>query len=230
MVEAGLDHSAIQESKQPNYLKRVIIILPVLFPLLLVIYAIYTYGYNSLLNGTSNELTEAWILTFASMIFLALNGFLFALVAGADESQEKGFAKLGAGIQTIKENFANLLTTSILFFVVTTVGLFMLIIPGLIAAIAFYLYPFVVIKEKKKNFGALKRSASIVKKGWFRTLVWIGFYYLLFIVIGVTVYMVIPAIGEAAGETLAGAFVLPFEAMTFYLLYKKLKTKLAEGL
>ncbi|PYZ96813.1 hypothetical protein CR205_14125 [Alteribacter lacisalsi] len=227
MTEAA--HAFEEKESTPkakrSYWGSVLKILPAVLPPVLLIYALFVVGYNSFLTPGMGETAEATVLTISSLLFLSLNGFLFAFIYGADKSNSGFAGKLKEGARTVGAHFGPLLSTSILFFVLIVAGTIMFIVPALIMIILFYLYPFVVIEENKKNFEALKGSAALVKKGWLRVMGWIILFYVSFLFAATVVSELAPAYGEQAGEIIGGAVVLPFEALLFYFVYKKLKAK-----
>ncbi|TMW70684.1 hypothetical protein [Alteribacter natronophilus] len=224
-----LDSKDVPTNKtESSYWKRAFSVLPAALPLMLVIYALYTLAYSSFLTPGIGEVAESLILTIASFVFLALNGFLFAFVYGADRSREGIMGKMKDGIAAVKDNFGALLSTSVLFLLLTVIGMTFLFIPGILAVIFFYLFPYTVVEQKKRNFEALKESARLVRHGFFRVTAWILVFYAAFLFAAVTVAMLVPEYGERFGDVIGGAVVLPFEALLFYFLYKKLRQKREE--
>ena len=104
-----------------------------------------------------------------------------------------------------------------------TIGMILLIIPGIIFAVWFVLANYALIVEGKKGSNALSRSKELVKGNWWSVFGRILFMGLIGIVVG-AVLGAVPLIGPLASNLL----LTPFSIVYFFMLYKDLKEEESE--
>jgi len=106
---------------------------------------------------------------------------------------------------------------SILVGFITMLGFFLLIIPGIIFSIWFYLTSYALVFEEKKGMKALLRSKELIKGYWFKV-----FWKLLAlnIIILLIIYIIsfIPII-----KNIVYLFIAPFSVIFSFLIYENLK-------
>lgn len=132
-----------------------------------------------------------------------------------------------AAYRSVTPYFWSYIWLATLLTLVTTGGLILLIIPGIIFAIWFSLSYFVLLLEDIRGVEAMKRSKAYVKGKW-----WAVFGRLMFlIVVGFIVSVVldfiahglasgIENIGRSIVTLLANAVIIPVAVAYSYLLYK----------
>lgn len=111
-------------------------------------------SYNTLLSVVI--LTFSWVLSGIASVF-----FLKVLLAMID----KKFTSIRAYKEYIpsQKTVISVLLASLLFVLSIVAGIFMMIVPGVIAAIAFIFYPYFVIERGMGPVAALKASAALTK-------------------------------------------------------------------
>ena len=78
-------------------------------------------------------------------------------------SAEEGRAPDPAEIRPTLSSYVEFLLGSIAYWVIVTIGLVLLVVPGVIWAVRFGLFPFFIIDQKMDTLAALKRSYSTVR-------------------------------------------------------------------
>lgn len=78
-------------------------------------------------------------------------------------SVEEGRAPDPAEVRPTLSHYLEYLLASIVYSVIVAVGLLLLIVPGVIWAVRFGLYPFFIIDQKLDTMAALKRSNAVVR-------------------------------------------------------------------
>ncbi len=149
----------------------------------------------------------AWILTYLAMVISVLAVFIVAsaiinvvpngiAVKYVSNQLERGHMDVGRRSIPFSPKIPSLLLASLITGALTALGLVLLVIPGIMAAIIFSLTVQVIMMEHLGVFESLKRSRKIVAGQWGKT-----FVVLLSV-------FIITFIMQASGET-AGSFFDP---------------------
>jgi len=123
--------------------------------------------------------------------------------------------------------FGSLLMTVILVNIIVTLGLLLLILPGIFLGVQFFFVPYIVIWEGINGWSALKRSREYVKGYWWqvfgRNLAASALYFVVAFSISLLLTLIF---GSALGAQLANvvwAILFPLYLIYVYLIYKKLR-------
>lgn len=109
-----------------------------------------------------------------------------------------------------KTIFLKYFSANIIYFVMVALGTLLFIVPGIILAIMFGFYPYIMIEEKTGIIDSFKRSASITS----------GYKWPLF---GLQLILILANTVSARIFTPALLFTLPFISLTWVFAYRKLK-------
>jgi hypothetical protein len=197
----------------------------------LVGFAAIVSGFGALLNAIVVELgltglILSLVLFLPSIIVSALlSGMFTVLIADVrDGVQDKSFGEIFA---VVVPKLVPLILTSILVGLAVILGFVLLIIPGIIALVWFYLSSVVVVLEDKYYTDAMGRSRELVS-GFFWPALGLGIITILIAAItqgiigGVVGAIFSGTLGAFIGTTLAGAIVQPFTASVPVLAYYQL--------
>jgi hypothetical protein len=91
------------------------------------------------------------------------------LIKSASDIIEKGKTSLSSSFKFVVSKLSSILVASLIVGILTMLGLLLLIIPGIIIAIMFYLVIPVIIIEKKGALDSLTRSRELVSSRWLKT-------------------------------------------------------------
>jgi hypothetical protein len=91
------------------------------------------------------------------------------LIKSASDIIENGKASLSSSFKFIVSKLSSILVASLIVGILTMLGLLLLIIPGIIIAIMFYLVIPVIVVEQKGAFESLTRSRALVSNRWLKT-------------------------------------------------------------
>jgi hypothetical protein len=133
------------------------------------------------------------------------------------------------------ESFAPMFLAVLLAALGVTLGLLMLIVPGVFLAITFYFVPQAVVLEGARDTKALRASAELVRGFWWRT-----FGVVLVVnLIGLLISLILgtpfvrlaesqdQAVWQLVGTMLTATITMPFTALASVLLYFDLKARRA---
>ena len=166
------------------------------------------------------------------MIAAGIAGFLaaIALILGMDDANMKDWK---GAYQKSKQHFWALLWVAILVAIVTIIGFFLLILPGIYLTVALGFYSFTVVLEKKKGWSAAERSKELVKGYWWAVFGrWFGFAILIAIAVGIlggVLAMASSPLVNALFSFAISLFLTPFAIAYSYLVYKALKKMKGAG-
>ena len=99
---------------------------------------------------------------------------------------EKGTSNLGASLNLTISRLPSLLIAQFITGILTTIGMFIFIIPGIIIAIMFSLTIPTIIIEQKSAFESLGRSRRLVRNRWLKTFVLL---LILVIIVGIVTFV-----------------------------------------
>jgi hypothetical protein len=166
---------------------------------------------------------------FVSLVLALIGGLLVqgALVhLVADLHEGRRTPSLGELYNRARDRLGTLLGASLLYGVGVAIGLLLLVVPGLIAVARWSLIVPLVMVEGRSVGDAFARSSTLVKGQTGRVLVLV---IVLNVITGLAGYLIRLAFGFLPdfaavwiGGTIAGAFVVPFEAQTLTVLYYRL--------
>jgi uncharacterized membrane protein len=143
-----------------------------------------------------------------------------------------GTAGPGKGFGQVFRRFGKLVSAGIPAFLLVMVGLFLLVIPGLIVGFLFVFVTPVVLLENVGGIAALKRSAALVKANIPQVAVVMLVFAAIRIVTSLTAGLLIPAGAFFVGSLVQDAllmFILPIPILGTVLLYLDIRRQ-AEGL
>ncbi len=141
----------------------------------------------------SGTFLVAWLLSM--LIGLLMFGAMVYMIHSAANNTP---VSIGDGINYSVSVFVPLVLCSFLYFIVFTIGLFLLVVPGVILGLSLLFGPYLVIIDKLGPVDALKRSHDLVWGNWWRTLA-------IFTVIGFIFFVIYMVIGVAAGFSAAAS-------------------------
>lgn len=127
-------------------------------------------------------------------------------VAMAQEAIATGTTTLGTGLSVVSSRLVQLIVAAVLVGLAVSIGMLLLVIPGIIAAILFMFTFVIIIADNVPAVDAMKKSFELVKSN-------LGDLAILFIAmigIGIVVSIVsrlfgiIPVVGQLAGSFLSG--------------------------
>ena len=104
----------------------------------------------------------------------------------ASDQIEKGTSNLGASLNFTISKLPSLLIAQFIIGILTTIGMFIFIIPGIIIAIMFSLTIPTIIIEQKSAFESLGRSRRLVRNRWLKTFVLL---LILVIIVGIVTFV-----------------------------------------
>jgi uncharacterized membrane protein len=127
-------------------------------------------------------------------------------VAMAQEALATGTTSLNTGLAVVSSRFVQLFVAAVLVGLAVAIGMMLLVIPGIIAAILFMFTFVIIIADNIPAVDAMKKSFELVKSN-------LGDLVILFIAmigIGIVIsiagmiFRVIPVVGQLAGSILTG--------------------------
>jgi len=134
---------------------------------------------------------------------------------------EKGSASLGESLNMALSRLGSLLGAGLITGILTIIGFFLFVVPGIILAIMFSLVVPAIMIEQKGVFESLGRSKKLVSNRWGKT-------FVLLLLVGIITLFVIfvtsaltAPLGAASmfASSLVGAFVAPILPIVTTLLY-----------
>lgn len=161
------------------------------------------------------------------MLGLIYYGFSFEILATQLEEQ----SPVKSTVQIVRHKLHSLVWIHSLTGIIVFAGSFLLIVPGIVFFIYYFVSGYVFLVEGVKGYGALKRSREIVKGyGWAvarRSVLWVYVTFLLYF-ISTLISNFIPLVDALVG-TIVGPFILTplgalFSLGIFYNL-RDLKTR-----
>ncbi|WP_188877099.1 hypothetical protein [Halarchaeum nitratireducens] len=119
--------------------------------------------------------------------------------------------------------FVNTVIGGLVYGILVAIGTVLLIVPGIIAYVAFCFTIFYVIVDDENFVAALRDSWRLTRGNWLRLFVVL---FILFVVVGivgaivsvVAAAVVTAAAGASAGTVVSGVLVLPFSIITIGVL------------
>jgi hypothetical protein len=189
-----------------------------LTPFLIIFLPFLYYLENSI---ASNELYgEKALFFFLDNIFLSLY-YAFVAILYSKRSDSYLKIQIGSFVNLFKKT-SSIILASIFYYVLVFLGSILLLLPGILFTIWFYLYPTIMVTEKKTVLDAFKRSRYLIKGSFFPMifllLIFTGLRFLL-----ETLLLFLPVVPETVNGlvsyTLSSILTLPFEATAIYLLY-----------
>ena len=166
-----------------------LLLLPLLVSYLASLISLVLDSYSSSLSWPIAWLvfTVVIVLVVALMAWYVLT-YISEFLLIKDLSQEVRFGNLGEWYSRAKPYFWIFLAISIIYAVLTLLGLILLIIPGVIFMIFYSFAIYAVIFEDHKFEGAFGRSRELVRGYWWavfgRILAGIALVYLAYLIIG----------------------------------------------
>ena len=163
-----------------------------------------------------------------SMLLLApiaaLGAFLgsAALVPMVRDAQAGRSLSPSAAWSEVGRRFPALIVTAILAAVGVAIGLFFVVIPGLVLAFLFAMAMPVVVMEGRSGIAALKRSAEIVRRDWLRAATLVIAFILLSLIAHLIAGVIVPArfpFAHELAQDVATWIVFPFPIAALVLLY-----------
>ncbi len=166
-----------------------------------------------------------------SIIGMILGLFAHGMTIGmAKEAIDTGSTSLASGINIAVSRFVPLLIAAIVVGIIVTIGLLLLIIPGLIAA---FLLMFTFVAIVVDNMGAveaMKKSFEVIKSQLSDAII----LFIALIVVGVIfiianmILNVIPFLGQLLGMILMGIFT-GYISVVIVMAYKELTVSAPSG-
>lgn len=200
----------------PKNKKTSIIVLKVLVVLLSVslIYMVILKSTNAVLAPYVNEDVYTF---FISQLLIGISGILYGVTLLVFRSHS-----IDTFSSNLKMNMKPLIETMFLSLLFTILGFLFFILPGIIITILFYFYPFIVVEEKKYRLAALKRSSQLFKQVWFRLLMTVVGFYILFILSASMISFILP---NWIAEVMSGAIIFMLETYVFYRLFQRARNE-----
>jgi hypothetical protein len=159
-----------------------------------------------------------------SIIGIILGLFAHGMTIGmAKEAIDTGSTSLGSGINIAISRFVPLLIAAIVVGIIVTIGLLLLIIPGLIAAFLLMFTFAAIIVDNIGAIEAMKKSFEIVKSHLSDAII----LFIALIVVGVIftianmILNVIPLLGQLLGMILMGIFA-GYISVVIVMAYREL--------
>lgn len=118
-----------------------------------------------------NMLLTLMALVFVTAIISWIVGSIVngVLIKSASDIIENGKTSLGSSFKFVVSKLPSLLVASLIVGILAMLGLLLLIIPGIIISLMFYLVIPVIIIEKKGAIESLTRSRELVSHRWLKT-------------------------------------------------------------
>jgi len=208
----------------------------------LIYHGFFDLSYDDLLKLQEKDLDLVisviivTILVFIIFLFIAI-GMVIQMVADAHEGKE---VDLGKSFKVASSKMFSLIGAAILVGILTLIGLFLFIIPGILFFVWFSLSAQAVILEDKSAKDSLSRSKELVKGNWWKTfgvIIVIGIFLFIINIIGnfISDYLY-DQIREDYSESIAItiflvfsyvflAFLSPLYAIALTLLFIDLRIK-----
>lgn len=151
-------------------------------------------------------------------------------VAMAQEAIATGTTTLNTGISVVTSRLVQLVVAAVLVGLAVAIGMMLLVIPGIIAAILFMFTFVIIIADNITAVDAMKKSFELVKSN-------LGDLVILFIAmigIGIVIsivnmiFRVIPVVGPLAGSLLMG-ILWGYMTIVIVKVYKGLTTKVIQN-
>ena len=183
-------------------------------------------GFANALAGRSDNRWAALVSLALSLVGgLLVQGALVEIVHDLHESRP--VRRVGEYYDATRDRLGTLLGASILYGIGVAVGFLLLVVPGLIAIARWSLIVPLVMIERLGWREAFVRSSELVRGRTGRVLVVIVVSNLLTSLGTLAVssaFSFLPSFGAAwVGATVAGAVIVPFEALVLTVLYYRLR-------
>lgn len=159
------------------------------------------------------------------IISMVLNLLAMGMTYVMADDAIKGKADLNAGIQRTLGNIANLVVVSILVGVIVIVGMFLLVLPGIVAAyLLMFAIPMVML-DNKNPVDALKESFGLVKSHVGDTIVFAVLAIVVIAVGGIVggIFKIVPVLGSVIVSPIISGTVSAYVSVVLILLYRELK-------
>ncbi|MGC8895572.1 MAG: hypothetical protein ACP5LB_02215 [Candidatus Bathyarchaeia archaeon] len=171
-----------------------------------------------LLNILLTLMALAFIIAIISWIIgTVVSGIL---IKSASDIIEKGKASLSDSFKFAVSKLPSLLVASLIVGILTMLGLLLLIIPGIIISIMFYLVIPVIVIEGKGALESLTRSRELVSKRWLKTFALSLIVGLIIGALAFVVNLILAPFGmySALVSTIISSVIAPISpiASTFY--------------
>lgn len=171
-----------------------------------------------LLNILLTLMALAFIIAILSWIIgTVVSGIL---IKSASDIIEKGKTSLSDSFKFAVSKLPSLLVASLIVGILTMLGLLLLIIPGIIVSIMFYLVIPVIVIEGKGALESLTRSRELVSNRWLKTFALSLIIGLIIGVLAFVVNLILAPFGmySALASTIISSVIAPISpiASTFY--------------
>lgn len=103
----------------------------------------------------------------ALLILVTLSLVQLPFIQLALQDMEEAETTLGRVFGSFLQHAFPVYLTSLVYVLLVTVGVFILVIPGLIVMVLFYLFPYAVVIEGKKGLQSLTRAFQLAKSHFF---------------------------------------------------------------
>ncbi|MEM3622322.1 MAG: hypothetical protein QXR76_00950 [Candidatus Bathyarchaeia archaeon] len=142
------------------------------------------------------------------------------LIKSASDAIEKGKTSLSDSLKFAVSKLPSLLVASLIVGILTMLGLLLLIIPGIIISIMFYLVIPVIVIEGKGAFESLTRSRELVSNRWLKTFALSLIVALITGALAFVVNLILAPLGiySVLASTIISSVIAPISpiASTFY--------------
>ena len=181
-----------------------------------------------------------WI-SFAAMLPLSVILYAACILLGESIAQGNRFG-IGKCIALVAPRVLTLLLAGICFGLVVTLGLVLLVVPGILFMVSLYMFLPAIVLDGKGSIESLKYSHNLVWGNWWRTAAIAGIaviiMYVMIILIGVILALVFIVTGfnpviaflVEGGTTLLGSLLItPFFVALYLEIYRDLKMRRTGG-
>jgi len=128
------------------------------------------------------------------------------IIKSASDFIEKGKTSLSNSFNFTVSKLPSLLVASLIVGILTTLGLFAFIIPGIIISIMFYLVIPAIVIEEKGVFDSLSRSRKLVSNRWLKTFALALIIGIIIAVLAILVSLILAPLG--AYSSLASTIII----------------------
>lgn len=178
-----------------------------------------------LLNMLLTLIALAFVVAIISLIInTVVSGIL---IKSASDLIEKGKTSLSSSFKFAVSKLPSLLVASLIVYILTFLGFMLLIIPGIIIFIMFYLVIPTIVIEGRGAFDSLTRSRELVSNRWLKTFILSLIIGLIIGVLAFVVNLILTPLGiySTLASTIISSVITPISPISstfyYYSMYAK---------
>ncbi|WP_066055597.1 hypothetical protein [Robertmurraya korlensis] len=181
---------------------------------------------NIIVSSLNTFRGEQAFLFFFDNLFLSLYYAFTVLIFS--KNSDSFFKVQISSFSVLLKTLPAILLASIVYYLSILFGSLLLLIPGVLFLIWFYLYPIVITSEKQKSLASFNRSRYLLKGHFFQLLILLLVYTATRYVLEM-IFQKLQLLNGMANDlvayTLSGVLTLPFEATALFLFYLSVRAE-----